>query len=151
MSPLSYLLFSSFFFVLFYCSDGVSSIVQYLSSLILSSPSSSLLLNPSIIFFSSVIEFFIFVTSSGTFLYFLSLCWNFHFILLFFLAKCVSFGPLFWTLYQANHLPPFQKVFLWGFNLLYCLEYISLFLHLTCLSVWFYAWNKISPFPHLKK
>lgn len=88
----------------------------------------------------------------GTFLYFLSLCWNFHFIpLLFFLAKCVSFGPLFWTLYQVNHLAPFQKVFLWGFNLLYYLEYISLFLHLTCLSVWSYAWNKISPFPSLEE
>lgn len=88
----------------------------------------------------------------GTFLYFLSPCWNFHFILLlFFLAKCISFGPLFWTLYQVNHLSPFQKVFLWGFNLLYCLEYISLFLHLTCLSVWFYAWNKVSPFPSLEE
>ena len=116
---------SSYFLILFsfYHSVWIISIALSSSSLMCFSASSSLLLNPSSVFFSSII------TSIWYFLIFL-----FVKVIIVFIPSSPKFsGPLYnryfellikWVAYIH-----FIKVFFWGFVLFFGLEHISLSVH----------------------
>lgn len=127
----------SFFFNPFRYSDRAISTILSSRLLVSSSVSPNLPLIPSHLFFISVIVLLSFVF----YLSFLLLCW---------ISQCV--GRIFMTIslnpYQANYLAPlgslFCFVFLWGFNLVFCLFW-DLFLCIHLLFDFLYIheirWN----------
>ena len=101
-----------------------------LSSLIFSASLCSLLLNPSHVFFNSVIVFFSFVTSAWGFLTYSIFLLKFSLCSFFSQVQWASLWPLPWTLIYLHFINFFLR-----FYFIVCLKHIPLFLHYVWLSV----------------